>query len=417
MSQFFGDDAPTSPAAGDPIGSEDYDALADLFLDDGPPLRLTQEDAPPSRRPEPGPPAESSTGAAAERGAITVEALVLGHLPILAGAWAAQHARSLAKERGAAVALARLTADAATVQAVGPRPLLDEMSEQGSLDEAARFAGERCGGVCVRVDATSELDLAASPRVDRVTLLAGTDEASVVAAYRTLKGLKDAMGEGAFAEGGRPVAVRLMGGGEDESRAAEERLRRVAQAFLEMEIEFLPPAPRIDAGAGATLYSGPGTSEGENRFEPFLAMLARADREDDAQTETSSTAEPEAAAGPTLSERVGLTPLGLACPVAPEIELAADSAGGLHLLGVGAASADALVAAEGWAEANRALVGAAAGLPAGFGITARVLTSEPARDRRLLDGRFRVDLLIEMRVGADAAWRCVPLNRADADDR
>ena len=414
MSQFFGDDAPTSPAAGDLIGGEDYDALADLFLDDGPPLRLIQEEAPPAPSE---PTSRTESPPEAVRGALTVEALVLGHLPILAGAWAAQHARSLAQERGAPVAIARLTADAATVQAVGPRQMLDDLSDQGSLGDAVRVAGERCGAVCVRVDATSELDLAASPRVDRVTLLAGTDEAAVVAAYRTLKGLKDAMGEDSVGGRERPVAVRLMGGGEDESRAAEERLRRVAQAFLEMEIGFLPPAPRIDAGAGATLYSGPGTSEGQAGFEPLLAMLAQAERENGAEAETSTNAEPEAAAGPTLSARVGLTPLGLACPVSPEIELAADEAGELHLLGVGAASADALVAAEGWAEANRALVGAAAGLPAGFGIIARVLTSEPARDRRLLDGRFRVDLLIEMRVGEDAAWRCVPLNRADAEQR
>jgi len=423
MSQFFGDDTPPSPAAMDLPGGADYDALADLFLDDGPALRLTEADADELSASEPssgagrGIPSGSSLDVdpgprAASRPdvsprGLTIEALVLGHLPVLAGAWAAQHARSLARERGAPAALARLTADAAVVQAVGPREALESFGERDSLEDAARLASARCGDVVVRVDATSELDLAAAPRVDRVTLLAGTDEAAVVAAYRTLKGLKDAMGEGA-----RPVAVRLMGGGEDATAAAEARLRRVAQAFLEMEIEFLPAAGRIDAGTGATLYRGPGSAEGEDGFETFLSMLNPPELEP--EEFAAPEVEPEdGPAGEPLALRLGLRPLGAVCPAAPEVELAVDGAGGLHLLGVGAGSAGALLAAEGWAEGNRALLGAAAGLDDGFEIVARVLTDEPARDRRLLDGRFRVDLLREVRVGAESAWCCVPLNRTD----
>jgi hypothetical protein len=114
----------------------------------------------------------------------------------------------------------------------------------------------------------------------------------------------------------------------------------------------------------------------------------------------------------SLAERIGLRSLSLRCPAAPVIELALDESSRLHLLAPNIDAAADLVAAEGWAQANRDLLRAAAGLsgePA-VEIIARVLTETPARDRRLLDGRYRVDLLREVRVGDDSAWCCVPLN-------
>ena len=99
MSHFFDDGVGSPPAA--PSRAREYDALADLFLSDqpdAPTLRLTE---PPRAAPEnpedQAPPAKP----------LVVEALVLGHFPVLSGAWAAQHARCLAEETGRPVALAR----------------------------------------------------------------------------------------------------------------------------------------------------------------------------------------------------------------------------------------------------------------------------------------------------------------------
>jgi len=97
------------------------------------------------------------------------------------------------------------------------------------------------------------------------------------------------------------------------------------------------------------------------------------------------------------------------------VELASDDDGRLHLLAPGADRAADLVAAEGWALANLELLRAAAGLDGTAGeVVPRVLTEIPSRDRRLLDGRFRVDLVREVRLGGESAWCCVPLNTDEA---
>ena len=111
-----------------------------------------------------------------------------------------------------------------------------------------------------------------------------------------------------------------------------------------------------------------------------------------------------------LAERIELKPLAIRCPSSPAIEFARDDANRLHLLGLGAEAAPDLLAAEGWARTNASLVLPAAGLTREAEIVVRVLTATPSRDRKLLDGRFRVDLLREVRVGDDTAWCCVPLN-------
>ena len=111
-----------------------------------------------------------------------------------------------------------------------------------------------------------------------------------------------------------------------------------------------------------------------------------------------------------LAERIELKPLAIRCPSSPAIEFARDDANRLHLLGLGAEAAPDLLAAEGWARTNASLVLPAAGLTSEAEIVVRVLTATPSRERKLLDGRFRVDLLREVRVGDDTAWCCVPLN-------
>ncbi len=404
MAHFF-DDAPGATtsqkpgqAPGQPPG--EFDALADLFLgdDDAPTLRLTSEAPRRAPSPSPAPPKKP----AQITGPAPVEALILGHLPVLAGAWAAQHARCCAEESGIPVALARFTSDSASLQLIGPRDALEGVEESDSIDEAARAASNAAGAWCVRVEAPSEPDLAASSRVTRVTLLSGADEAAVVAAYRTLKGLCDASPDDA-----PTFAVRIMGASDADAQEAEQKIRRVAKAFLDRDLEFLPSSQQIHAGSGATLYRGPH----EDGYESLLAAIAAqpaaaAPTRDD----LSPVTEPPTT---TLAERADLTPLTLRCPAAPAIEFACDREGRLHLLGLGAASAEDLLAAEGWARTNAGVVLTAAKLDENAEIIVRVLTSTPARDRRLLDGRFRVDLLHEVRVGEESAWCCVALNSDD----
>lgn len=395
MSHFF-DDGPTTPTSPPPHTPVEFDALADLFLGDEetPALRLTSEPTQArASEPAPSPPRETPLDR-------TVDALILGHLPVLAGAWAAQHARSLAEENARPVALARFAGSSATLQVMGPRDALAETHESETVDEACEQAVGIAPTWCMRVDAPDELDLAAHPDVARITLLTGADDAAVVAAYRTLKGLCDLSPDDDAPE----IAVRVMGAPLEDAAEVEDKIRRVTRAFLDRDLVFLPPAPQIHAGAGRTLYRG----ETEIGFAQLLASLPSADSQPSEPVEIPP--EPEQETAQSLAEILELVPLEIRCPVAPTIEFARDEAGRLHLLGLGADAAEDLLAAEGWARTNASIVLRAADLDARAEIIVRVLTATPARDRRLLDARFRVDLLHEVRVGDQSAWCCVPLN-------
>jgi hypothetical protein len=185
-------------------------------------------------------------------------------------------------------------------------------------------------------------------------------------------------------------------------------------------VRFLPATARIDAGAGNTLFRGAydgnlqQTLDHIGRFAPARenenASPAAADPPEAPDAPVEGAALEPTNTPDAIATRIGLRPLEVRCTAAPGVELALDEAARLHLLGLGAGSAEDLLAAEGWARANLELIGAAAGTESLGDIVVRVLTDRPARDRRLLDGRFRVDLLREVRVGKQSAWCCVPLN-------
>lgn len=399
MSHFFDDGVGSPPTV--PTRSREYDALADLFLSDqpdAPALRLTEtpDSASASAEPLERSPAARTPG---------VEALVLGHLPVLAGAWAAQHARSLAEETGHPVALARWSEHSATIQLMGRRREPGDPQEQESVDDAITRCAAADPSWSVRVEATSELDLAAAPEVTRVTLLSGADEAAVVAAYRTLKGLCEVIPE----DDPRLLAVRVMGATEEDAQDAAMKIRRASAAFLNRAIEFLPPTRQISAGAGVTLYRGPA----DGGFESLLHAVTRAGAPTSPPTgerPPENPAREDAQPHPGLAEKLGLVGLEIRCPSAPACAFATDDAGTLHLLATGENAASDLIAAEGWVQANREVLAAATGLDAGAPVLPRLITAEPARDRRLLEGRYRVDLLREVRVGDETAWCTVPLN-------
>src|SRR5262245_60178627 len=94
-------------AAGGPHPAHDeYDALTDLFLGEAP-----------AARPAPAP--HPATSLAEPAPAVCVEALVLGHLPVLASAWATQYARQRSVGLGGPVVLLKIRAGEATLDLVG----------------------------------------------------------------------------------------------------------------------------------------------------------------------------------------------------------------------------------------------------------------------------------------------------------
>jgi hypothetical protein len=102
--------------------SDAYDALQELFLGDGSGARRG---------------AMAASGAPAQARAVRIEGLILGHLPVLASAWATQYARHLAATMNVPVALLRLRAGEGALDVFGPSAT-EGAAE--TLEEAARSA-------------------------------------------------------------------------------------------------------------------------------------------------------------------------------------------------------------------------------------------------------------------------------------
>ena len=109
----------------------------------------------------------------------------------------------------------------------------------------------------------------------------------------------------------------------------------------------------------------------------------------------------------------GLSPISLACPVAPGVALARDAAGSLHLVARSDSAADVgrawceLDAAAGWASLNAALLAAAASVRIATP-TRHLLARDPREARRLLDSGVRVYAMCANKDGTPIAG--VPLN-------
>lgn len=259
--------------------ASDYDALADLFLGEAPAKPVTTNQPPHSTSQVP-PPAPSShadlgtphgpccsrvgpIGGAATAKPTTrrIEAVVLGHLPGLGGTWAAQHARVLAHQLADPVCLIRYAGQQLVVEMIWPddaRP--QQFPACTDATAALRSAAAHAGAWIIRLQGADEafaqewfasVDAAGA---DRVRLLTGADDPSIVAAYRTLKSWHASTTSPVFSQIARvtivdPDAARAV--------AAEARLRKAAASFLDVE---LAPAERLGAMEpvrATTLYCGP----------------------------------------------------------------------------------------------------------------------------------------------------------------
>lgn len=473
-----------------------YDALTDLFLGDGPlaPAR------PAERRPNAQPPIISETmprllaatdhvrnpaGASARhdpepRAALAsrpqIEGLVLGHLPVSATAWAGQYARHLAAERGVPVAVLRLSAGQASVELVGVAPGAEfgPAPVAATLDEAIRAVGAITRFWLVRSDETIEPRLAELDRLDAVTLLTGTDEAAIVASYRTLKVLmhdrRDADGDPI----GPGVKVAIMGAQPEKAVEIGRKLQRAAETFLGRGVGVAACVQRIEGGVSTTsLFRGPTGAPLEEVLDAIDAAVQTVPRPvglgprlsragamtpDLIATNLESVALPHEIRGghsappmplgarspahgrPATNAGIpmvrpprslaglvtGLRALPARCPYAGEVELAVAHDGTAHLFvrdgsrGIAAATGaepdgvGLLLAAAAWSVAHATLIGLASpGEPAidpDRRPVLHLMTDRPARARRLLDADLRIHLLAPVEVEGRHGWFCTDLN-------
>ncbi|MBI1191095.1 MAG: hypothetical protein GC200_10500 [Tepidisphaera sp.] len=426
-------------AHGPEIGG-DYDALADLFLaepaaDAGPSLRLTPSITQEAIGDSAAVASKASAAKPAARPArpVHIEGLLMGHLPVLGGAWVTQYAKHVADQSHQPVAVVRAQAGTLSVDLVLPRGASAKVNSrigagvQGDdLSRALMHAGQEASHWLVRVDEIDEPELLAQPRVQSVTLLTGADDAAVVASYRTIKNLMAAIG--AREDGAAPnLGVAIMGAGEEDAGEAEQKIRKAARTFLAADLRPAARVGRVGACTTQTLY----------RAESDLSLARVIDQVLKAAQAASQIVEPKPSVDATLpevgaasltpnaerrapnapaptaslsgvqsTELLGLTPLSSQCPYAPGVVLAAGEGGRLHLViassqAGGECSLDEgvkrLLTAAAWADDHASLLEAAHGdALAGVrqhGPTLHLLTADAKSARGLLDTGVKVHLL------------------------
>lgn len=356
---------------------EELDALADLFLG---PTEHDHTEAHPHNTSHittlaPRTPAPET----ARR--LSIEGVVLGHLPVSAAAWPGQYARTRAEQLGAPIAVVRLALGTLTVDLFGAEAPDSPLPSETHALEAVRALATT---VILRVDAPTEAQLPSLPAVDRLCLLTGADDAAIVACYRKLKDIS------AVAETtGLPlpeIHLTIMGGDNAKASLAHQRIAGAASAFLDADLLEPVIISRIGPTGSTALYRGPTDLSLETLCdlltlprpetglqkpvapapapaaheavvpvplaEPIAHPVVVPPKPEPVRTPTArpmpkpvvvETREPQPAPTPTprietpttdtLSALVaGLKPLVSRCPLTERIELAADEDGRLHLV-------------------------------------------------------------------------------------
>lgn len=366
--------------------SSDFDALADLFLTDDPvPARASAAPSPPkpvTRAPQ----VEAARVAPRlEPARAAIELLVQGHLPVRAAPWISQFARACASDSASGVALIRLSAGALSVESFG----VSEAPAVDGASEALRWASHMPSAVVV-LDEIHQADLLADPRVDAITLLCGTDDAAIVAAYRTLKAIAPLLPE---ADGSARLGVALVADDQASASSAFQRLEKACSVFLARPLRLRACITKIAPTGARAVYRG------EEAVAPADLLRALASNErPHAETPRAAV---EAASASFASLVPGLTLIAARCPEDAGVELAIDRGGVLHLLldDSDPSAVERLLAVFAWATRHRALIDLT--LPemsrpgAGSPVRMHLLARAPKRHTALLHTDVRVHAFIE----------------------
>lgn len=419
--------------------TSEFEALTDLFLEDTPP----PTSSPAQRSVGAGRPHDSSLDEAPR--AMRVETLIMGHLPTLAGAWAAQYARHAFAAERRPVMLLRDAAGSRTLEAL-PASRCPEASGARSADDAVARSAMGCSRIVVRTDEIDEPDLIHASEGCEVTLLTGADDAAIVSAYRTIKQLFGGTGEP-----GRTVGVAVMGAPEPRARESFARLQRAARTFLAIDLTLAAVCPSLTAEPASLVWRG----ERPGRDYADLLTRLRQVRPVSAPAPAQSYSEPKrtapraesplrsayAGAGecgwdscdlldlpavahapvdraPATRELLkGVRAVELRCPVAAEIALGVDHAGRLHLIAEdrSASPLEGLSAAAEWATENFELLSLAIEAK---GLTApraaqrpllHAVTRSPSRAKQMLRCGVRVHVMADVDIDGRVATACIDL--------
>ncbi len=321
---------------GTPSDSQ-FDAIADMFLGGG-----DQRDT-----------EERSASAAV---CYETELLIPGHLPVLSGAWVVQYASRLARTGGVPVALAQLGAERTSVQILWPTEPESRPERANDLRRAVHEANRAGARWLIATDEVSMMSALSDDRVASACLLTAPNEAATVAAYQTIKSVAQELSRAGRSEG-VSLRVAFAGASEDDGERALERIDRAAGVFIRCRIELAATIARIASITATAVYE----SDERTDVVDVLDLIEESPAESEASApQRVMSAAPSfdpvimpkpAVAGTTPAERkpevpredavrtlaglvrdMTLRATAMRCPDAPEVEVAVDGDGVLHVL-------------------------------------------------------------------------------------
>ena len=381
------------------------DDLAALFLGDvgaepiDPPTNVPQ-DLEPETEPKRG-------GGGGRKPDITL--VVLGNLPVFAGAWASQLARDRQKDLGRPLGLLTLDDESGRLEVYGATG--QPMVEAADLHAALARLAELDADLLVRLPEAEAGWIGASDHVSHITLLSGADDPAIVAAYRSLKSIVQELRSDVDVPA---VRVAIAGSEPPVAQEASNKLAQASSRFLGLSVEPATPVSQIDAGASAELFHGAspawadlpdllshfvsqprsaptqeiapvanGTIEASPNGEQTVALNTRgfespSDFNEEAAVHTNPEIDSQADAGVLPS---GLSPVEVKCPYASNTGIAVDGVGVLHAVawaedasGCSSAVRDLIVASS-WIRDHAELIAVLLGKP---------LANEPAERHLVL---------------------------------
>lgn len=390
---------PLPESGGRAVTLSEYDALADLFLAGSsamatPPERVrgNASKAPVVNatmdNPAPRTQVQSNARLATVRASLEslnavasrrVEALIVGHLPVLGAVWIGQYARRVAETLGVPIALLRLHAGQCSLDVIG------ELSARGhaelaslaggslSIERAVEFAGAHVGAWILRTDEPEEIALAEHAGVTDITLLTGADDMALVATYRTLKALATGgtrfadtnAGEASISESEPTLRIAILGATPEKAEMAEAKLARTASTYLGRPVTIVNAGQRISAMPTVTLHRANVATPAARIVESILALGAKSHGAGAGASTSPHAGESSSRIGPArfggecavaepkplahvqvprspcdlASLFDGMRPLPTRCPYAPLVQFGVDVKGRLHLFAMPEADA------------------------------------------------------------------------------
>lgn len=408
--------------------TSEYDALAALFLENA--ALSPNAGKSPSHPKAADSTTTTSNAASPSTIGTTVEGLIVGHLPVLGAAWISQVARQRSQDIGKPVVLARMMDGVLSIDLVAESTInLDHVAECDSLEKALESASKLSNHWIIRVSEPLEIDLARSESLTRLCLLTGADEAAMVASYRTFKGLLQAAQPNDGMSNDVHLCVTIFGADQAKAGESENKLRRAAHTFLGRDLDSATAIQKISTCSMASIFRGKvelsiaDLIEHASRVRTPPPAIENAPPPPPAPVESTAKpaadAEVSAAVSTPSSEHSlaamieGLRPLAARSPYCPDIELAVDASGALHLVAAHDAEGESgvknLLATASWAAMHESLLAAAEPQfkpSSDAGAMLHLVCAHAPSVKALLDSGIRVHLLVQ--IGTLTA--CRPLN-------